>query len=307
MRFTGLSIALALGMAAAAACTLELDRAIACGDGYVDELAGEACDPLVESSYVNACLEHPTKHEGKGGCNPRTCQLDFSECALCGDGRKDPGEECDGEDFGGERCPVDQDGLRCTSDCKIDDSACPTCGNGILDEGEECDFMDVGGLVTGRQCAGTDDLDPLEPPNPQVPYASGVTTRCTESCRFDRRACTYCGNGVLDDARLVDLDLEFMSEPEACDGEVFDLEGLQAAFGDMCFEEELDMRPNVGCDESCRGYVQRPEAPSCCVRKNMPCNHPLTEFYGCCYAYENPDEDPCEERFHSMGIQYVCK
>jgi hypothetical protein len=310
MRFAGLSIAIALGMAAAAACSLELDRAIACGDGYVDVLAGEACDPLVESSYVNACLEHPTKHEGVGGCHPRTCQLDFSQCALCGDGRRDPGEECDGEDFGGERCPVDQDGLRCTSDCKIDDSACPTCGNGELDEGEECDFaMNVGGLVMPRPCAGTDDYPALEPPNPLLRYTYGDTRRCSEQCRFDRTGCSFCGNRQIDPERLVDVNPDRYSAEERCDGDIFDHEDLKARYGTACYDMEgVELRPNVSCSNDCLEYVEHTaDNPPCCVQKGQPCPAP-TDFNQCCHSYAHPDEEACETQFIDMGLaQQVCK
>jgi hypothetical protein len=309
MRLAGLTIAIALGWAASAACTLELDRAIACGDGYVDHLAGEECDPLVESSYENACLQHPSKHEGVGGCNPRTCQFDFTQCALCGDGRIDPGEECDGNDFDGEMCPIDKPGLRCTSDCRLDYSACPTCGNGIRDEGEECDPKDVGGIVTPRPCAGDDDFPPLSTPHVEEPFARytrGTTNRCNEDCTFDRSHCTYCGNDRRDDEILVDRDRQLSSFAEVCDGTRFTDSLLMAEFGQSCFAMEGDLRPNVGCADNCLQFTPLRDDRLCCAKGGSPC--PQTDAVECCFAYDYPGEEACETQFDTMGFaQEVCR
>src|SRR5262249_45693983 len=46
--------------------------------------------------------------------------------ALCGNGVLDPGEQCDGSNFGSFTCPSPGGALLCTSDCKIDFSECPS-------------------------------------------------------------------------------------------------------------------------------------------------------------------------------------
>jgi len=50
----------------------------------------------------------------------------------CGNGVKDPGEECDGNDFGGQTCSdYDHIGgsLSCDADCTVSTSSCgPACG-----------------------------------------------------------------------------------------------------------------------------------------------------------------------------------
>src|SRR5262249_33647463 len=45
---------------------------------------------------------------------------------LCGNGVLDPGEQCDGSNFGSFTCPSPGGALLCTSDCKIDFSECPS-------------------------------------------------------------------------------------------------------------------------------------------------------------------------------------
>ena len=306
MRLTGLSIALSLTWAAGAACTIELDRRIACGDGYVDRLAGEECDPLEPASFQNAC-RGTDKPQGAGGCDPVTCEIVYDECARCGDGIIDSGEECDGDNLGGERCPIDQPGLRCTRECKLDYSACPKCGNGMRDDGEECDFNDGGGFVIPRQCAGTEDHPRLTSPIPHYPYTFGETTSCSAECRFDRRGCSYCGNGIRDGALLIDDSPERYSLPELCDGEQFDDAALTAQFGSFCFQMDGDLRPNVGCGSACLSFVERPDDPPCCVKRGDRCPMPSDQFK-CCYAYDHPHEEPCETRFDNMGLaRDVCK
>jgi len=63
----------------------------------------------------------------------------------CGNGIREPGEDCDGGDLGGRTCGsvgCDPGGsLSCNQDCTYDASqcaACPTCGDGTCDLGETC-------------------------------------------------------------------------------------------------------------------------------------------------------------------------
>lgn len=130
------------GSLGAAACLLELDNEIACGDGYADPNSGEECDPGDLESFRLACGGRP------GSCNPDSCTL---EC--CGDGMVNGSEECDGPDLGlaspgGE--PTEENDCRaltvpgtdvvyasgnagCTDECRFDRSQCSLCGNGQVD------------------------------------------------------------------------------------------------------------------------------------------------------------------------------
>jgi cysteine-rich repeat protein len=77
-----------------------------CGDGVTDNLMGEQCDDGAEGSQR---------------CSPG-CVM------LCGNGRVDPGEECDDGEKNGS------DGCGCRATCTLS-----FCGDGIIDAGEECD------------------------------------------------------------------------------------------------------------------------------------------------------------------------
>ncbi|MCA9706884.1 MAG: hypothetical protein KDK70_13610 [Myxococcales bacterium] len=130
------------GSLGVAACLLELDHEVACGDGYVDVEAGEECDPGDAESHRSGCGGAP------GVCNPTTCEL---EC--CGDRVVNGEEECDGPSLGlaspedepagrddcqqhtvpGTSVPYASGSVGCTSECRFDWSSCSLCGNGQVD------------------------------------------------------------------------------------------------------------------------------------------------------------------------------
>ncbi|MBU1240744.1 DUF4215 domain-containing protein, partial [Myxococcota bacterium] len=107
----------------------------------------------------------------------------------CGDGVIDPGEECDGEDLGGDSCAsLGYHGgqLLCDDQCQLNLSACETegsCGDGIIQEGfEQCE-----------DGVSTDTCNSLG-------YGQGVIA-CDGNCQWDYSDCTgasSCGNDIIE-------------------------------------------------------------------------------------------------------------
>lgn len=124
------------------------------------------------------CGDNAPRH---GICGDLVCELDetASSCAQdcgCGNGVANPGEDCDGTDYGDATCEsvVQRGGtLGCNADCTFDVTSCDEymCGNGIVEPGEECDGADVGGAT----CASAG-------------FSGGAVT-CDANCRFDVGAC----------------------------------------------------------------------------------------------------------------------
>lgn len=149
-----------------------------CGDGILDP--GEQCDGAVQG-ITCASLQYAG---GTISCTP-DCRLDLTHClipvqAVCGNGRRDPGEVCDGDDLGGAICPRGGT-LHCQPGClSFDTSSCLNCGDGRRDPGEACDGLDLGGAT----CQSLGD--------------AGGPLACDHVCRFDRSGCWRCGNGRID-------------------------------------------------------------------------------------------------------------
>lgn len=171
-----------------------------CGNGKLD--AGEVCDgTLLNSKTCSDVVGFGSK--GVLACNSTCSGFDTSRCSaevLCGNGRLDPGETCDGTMLNGATCsalvgygsvgtPV------CNGTCTgyVTEgagyrgcSAAVKCGNGSLDEGEACDGYNLN-EKTCEQVVG---------------FGSTGTPTCNSTCTgFNRGSCTAaktCGNGKLD-------------------------------------------------------------------------------------------------------------
>ncbi|MEM7155230.1 MAG: hypothetical protein AAF799_20445 [Myxococcota bacterium] len=178
------------GLLGFAACLVDLEDGIACGDGFTDRDAGEDCDPGDPAGFVGLC-------GGQGGsCNPDTCQ---EEC--CGDQAVNGTEECDGIDLGfvgpggdpmgGDSCvglliPGTQVAFTsgradCRADCRYDLSECSLCGNGRLDP----EFPSGSGTNVPAEVCDGDAFDEaqLSAQCRQVcPAPAGVTLECAFEC-----------------------------------------------------------------------------------------------------------------------------
>jgi len=119
------------------------------------------------------------------------CEAPVVSKPSCGDGLRDPNEECDGRDFDDLSCgslgyPGGE--LGCTEDCRIVFTSCTDyglCGNGVREDQEECDRE----ALHGQSCLG-------------LGYYGG-NLACTLNCTFDTRSCALagrCGDDVVQDA-----------------------------------------------------------------------------------------------------------
>ncbi len=193
-------------VACAPDCTIDdrACRAPACGDGSLDP--GEACDgglfaPGLDGVVRTSCQEiFGSPQRGEVSCR-EDCLVDTSLCQpmVCGDGKVDPGEECDG---GGVSQSCDADctlaqcgdgvvnktaGEACDDGNRNDDylaGACRTdcqpaaCGDGILDPGEECDD---GNQVDGDGCSPGCRGERIRQCNPAVCADCGGALFCTRA------------------------------------------------------------------------------------------------------------------------------
>ncbi|MFO0614776.1 MAG: hypothetical protein U0414_19470 [Polyangiaceae bacterium] len=118
---------------------------------------------------------------------------------LCGDGKVDPGEACDGSALGNQTCKLQGFSggtLACTATCTLDVSKCVnTCGDGVKQANEACDGADLG----AHTCLEEGYKDP-----------AGIVC---QDCALDFSGCAPgCGNGTLepgevcDDGNTIDTD-----------------------------------------------------------------------------------------------------
>lgn len=306
-----IGIALIVALAGSVACLLQLEQDIACGDGFVDEIAGEECDPGDPSSFENGC-QGTSRPLGVAECDPLSCVLlnDREQCGVCGDQiiDEDLGEECDGDNLNGQACAGGKGSLQCASDCSYDYSECALCGNAIVDPGEECDREQSGGFVNPRSCGGSnlgqpDEIPPLDSPDPNRPFTSGSTAACGDDCRLQRINCGYCGNGIREDATPVDVGIVIPAE--WCDDSLFNQNRLDESFGTTTCTEP-GTRINVPCGDDCVSFGTPNLEVQCCLKKNEQCPAEGDEFQ-CCYGFDHPEaEDPCDTIFEGTSFRRVC-
>ncbi|MBU1537354.1 hypothetical protein KKF84_18710, partial [Myxococcota bacterium] len=158
---------------------------------------------------------------GLGACTSRS-----STTESCGDNVMDPGEECDGVEFGGKSCAyLGYYGgtLACNDDCTLNIGPCEAqgqCGDDVLQDGEDCE-----GSVGNATCISL-GLN-----------FTGGTLSCGDNCRYDTSQCT--GIGFCGDSNWQS------SLGESCDGT--DVAGLSCS--------DFDLRgPGLACLPDCSDF-----------------------------------------------------
>ncbi len=201
----------AAGLLLTSGCLLELDSDIACGDGYIDQAAGEECEPDVERSFRDACRTELGINK-PGACSTLSCTVDLSACfPACGNGVLDGNEECDpgtplppssDSEEPSDDEPDDQIGTQlsctlvapndgggpyaggilgdCNDDCTWDRTPCHRCGDGELQAGEVCDG-DRGSFDDVDQTCLSACVDPNQDPRPARVVCSA---RCSDACEY---------------------------------------------------------------------------------------------------------------------------
>lgn len=183
---------------------------------------------------------------------PFACSAPESELlaeSVCGNGRIESPERCDGTDLGGDTCESLGRGsgvLGCTAACEFDTTGCASssaiCGNDVAEGAEDCDGRDLSG-----QTCETEGYD------------SGNLS-CNASCHFDLSDCEgtgpECGDGVREGSEACDetdlngqtcLDRGFESGQLACSAScAFDTSGCEGA-GPECGNGQVE------ADEACDG------------------------------------------------------
>jgi hypothetical protein len=141
-------------------------------------VVGPAVALLASACFVEI-IETGTSGEGTDSTagTGETGDTDDPEVA-CGDGTRDEGELCDGDNLGGATCQslgFTEGTLACADDCSFDVSGCgpqSACGDGTADADEQCDGEDF----AGRDCESFG--------------FEGGALACTSECTVDTSGCT---------------------------------------------------------------------------------------------------------------------
>ena len=124
-----------------------------------------------------------------------TTATDSDSSGSCGDGKIDPGEDCEFNDVNGQTCQsfgYPGGDLYCTQFCMIDVTSCVSndCGDGIINSGEQCD---CGGDGCTPEELGLHVCETFS--GPSGPYDGGELGCSPETCTRVFDQCTNCGDG----------------------------------------------------------------------------------------------------------------
>jgi hypothetical protein len=185
-----------------AGCTIDTTKCMhgTCGNGVVDP--GEDCE-YENFTRVSCSVALPAESDNAlVECSASTCRYSLTTCALapapvCGNGKRESGEQCDGDDWLWRACvehSSENTGgqLHCNqATCMLDFTQCSRCdgarcGDGIIDPThEQCDGANIG----SHSCA-------------DVNRVFG-TVSCVDNCNLDyskcHGGCTVFRNQVICD------------------------------------------------------------------------------------------------------------
>lgn len=222
-----------------------IEPSVTCGDG--ERARDEACDGSDFGAL--SCVAYGFT-SGELLCDPTTCTISTAACVgdngvlepVCGNSKREPGEACDGDDFGGVSCATygyTSGELDCAdTTCQIDTAACigdavvvQVCGNNTREPGEACDGGDLGG-------------DTCESKG----FYGGVLACALATCQLDVSGCTSSAGQVCGDGAI--------QLPEQCDGD--DVGGVTCEDGSprTCREDckfaDCAITPEPSCGDSLR-------------------------------------------------------
>ncbi len=173
-----------------ATCVFDPVTCLTCGDGIKN--GADVCD----GSDLNSKKCADLVSGSPGGnliCRTDCTGYDTSKCdppATCNNGKKDPGEECEGADVGSATCRsqgFDGGTIACNANCTLDKAACFKCGDLVKNGNEGCDAADLGGADC--QMLGND----------------GGILSCKADCSLDTSACYKCGDGTKNGTEECDM------------------------------------------------------------------------------------------------------
>ena len=132
---------------------------------------------------TTACFVEVVEPDDESGASTATGESeDTSDPEVnCGNGTREPGEQCEGEDLDAQTCEslgFTKGTLACSPECTFDVSDCSpqsTCGDGMVQGDEECDGEDF----QGRSCES-------------FGFQSG-SLLCTPECLVDTSECIERG------------------------------------------------------------------------------------------------------------------
>jgi len=248
-----------------------------CGDSIIQP--GEQCD---SSNWgpITGCADFNHFTGGTLSCDPISCFFNTSLCdvpePVCGDGIIQPGEECDGANWGPIDACTDLDSfgggsLSCGADCYFNTSLCTgtpgVCGDAVINPGEDCDGDSWGPIV---DCT---DLDSF----------TGGTLTCGPACHFNTTFCLmpepFCGDRTIDAGEQCDLDNwgpvtscldfdSFLGGALSCDGCQFNTSLCSLTPTEICGNgiveamEQCDQGVNNGaCPSLCSATCELNDCP----------------------------------------------